>query len=74
MIDDVEKALNATPESESEMRLNLNNYLIYLRFIPSIIIPEINENKMELIFYPKINSKLFSTLISMLKTYRTKLK
>jgi hypothetical protein len=62
----VEAALSQTQYGEQPLYLHLTSLMEILNILPTIVKPEINEKKIDLIFFPKVNSQLFSTLKAMM--------
>lgn len=57
-----EAALSATPYSDQPLYLHLASLVENFKLLPSIIKPEINQDKIALIFHPKVNAQLFRNL------------
>lgn len=70
LIKKVEVALTKTAYSEQPLYLHLASLIENLHLLPSIIKPEINEKKINLIFFPKVNAELFSTLKAMMMKHQ----
>lgn len=68
-----EAALSATPYSDQPLYLHLASLVENLKLMPSIIKPEINQDKIALIFHPKVNAQLFRTLRAYLSTHQDSL-